>query len=176
MDPDAEPDRDASKGGRQFLHAQAPDVATVAAELERIRASVHRWIGYIEQHLPETSGDVISKREQQLALATEKLERDRRALQADIDRREEEWDTRLEAIERDRLLLAEAWERLESDQLALAGSSRAASHAAPPAPVAPSRIETSRSDSETAVSRAILRQFETLRQDVRTQAGARRSG
>ncbi len=179
MDPDAEPDADPTTGGRPFLRAQAPDAAAVAAELDKIRASVHHWIGAIEQQLAETPDDHASQRAKRSSpLERQEIERDREALRTEIERREHEWDSRLEALERDRLLLAEAWERLECEQLAAVGSSRAATHsgtavAVDPAP--PPRSEPPRSDSETAVSRAILRQFESLRQDVRTQAGARRS-
>jgi DNA repair exonuclease SbcCD ATPase subunit len=173
VDTTAEPEIEPSPGGLELVHAPA---SAVTAEIERIRASVHHWIDQIEHGLRDRPGDPVADRERQLAQEQEELEHNRQVLQGEIERRAHEWEALLEALERDRQLLADAWERLESEQLAVAGSSRAAAHAVTvdSSPVSRADAPRSPTETDTAVSRAILRQFEALRQDVRTQAGTRR--
>ena len=59
---------------------------------------------------------------EELADATSELghatEQERAALQAEIERHQREWEAQVQALDHDRRLLAEAWERLEHEQIA----------------------------------------------------------
>jgi hypothetical protein len=149
--------------------------ALAAAEIEQIRASVHYWIDEIERQLPEAVSHAFLEREQKLSQELAWLQQEREELKVELERKAHEWESRLEALEGDRRKLADAWERLEVEQIAVVGSSRAAATVSvadsAPAPRAPnSRPQT---ETDAAVTRAILRQFEALRQDVRAEARAR---
>lgn len=157
--------------GRAEGSTPAIDAADSVAALEQIRRCVHRWIDRLEQRLddwacPATPGPDLDR-------FARELEERREALQAEAERRDREWEDRLEALEHDRRLLADAWERLEREQLA----------SAPAIPVAPDPPEAGRpaspprpsppgNEPENPVDRAILHQFETLRRDVRRRSEA----
>lgn len=105
------------------------------------------------------------------------LEDIRAGLQAEVDRLRRERDESIELIEHDRLLLAEAWETLEREQLtgtAASNNGRAAQAVEPPGGYSvPSNIANGRDD---LVSREILRQFQSLHRDVRRNAQNGRPG
>jgi hypothetical protein len=152
------------------------EAATLASGLERIRESVHRWVDRIELHLKNAPQRNAPERDAELVRGQRELEDQRHALRAETERFEREWEARLEALEHDRKLLAEAWERLERDQLSGVAAPRSAPH--PPtvdrAVAAPRVARPPADETENAIDRTILRQFEALRQDVRNKAGSRR--
>lgn len=159
--------------GRTEGPAPATDAADLIAGLEQIRERVHRWIDRIEERLddgslpPAAGGD--------LDRAARELEERREALQAEAERRDREWGSRLEALEHDRRLLADAWERLEREQLASVPAARVGTD--PPATglsATPPRAAPSGDEPESPVDRAILHQFETLRRDVRRKTESQR--
>lgn len=167
------PRADESPTGR---HADGPRPALSAhAEaLERVRASVHRWIDRIEALAAVPTG-AVPEPEEALAHHVRELEQRRAELQDEIRRRDREWSERLEALEDDRRLLGEAWERLEREQVAAARAAARPSPSPPevarPAATAPTPTPASREDE--AVDRMIIRQFEELRRDVRRAADSR---
>lgn len=150
-----------------------PDPAGLAAALERVRACALGWIDRIERHLQESDRGQDSTEEVERAFQL--LQDGRESLRLEEERREREWEVRLEAIEHDRRLLAEAWERLEREQLALAAPARASHEAARAdrAYEAP-RVARPSAAPEAAVDQAVLRQFEALRQDVRRKGETER--
>lgn len=138
------------------------DPATLTAAMDRIRSHVHQWLDRLEE----------------LADATSELdhasEQERAALQAEIERHQREWESQVEALDHDRRLLAEAWERLEHEQIAALS--------VPRSPVEPSRptralahppAASPSAERDDMMDQAILRQFEALRRDVRRTAESR---
>jgi hypothetical protein len=82
----------------------------------------------------------------------------------------------IEELDADRRLLAEAWERLEREQvdgrIAVAADPRPArlpTQVPAPKPV----IVSLSSEGPSPISQAVLRQFEALRRDVRRASGGR---
>jgi hypothetical protein len=143
------------------------------AGLERIRERFHRWIDRLEDRLDDEARAAAPGGD--LERAARELEAKGEELRAEAERRDREWAAHLDALERDRRLLAEAWERLEREQLVLAPRARA--EPCPPVaspPPAPPRSALPASEPENPVDRAILHQFETLRRDVRRKAEAHR--
>jgi hypothetical protein len=93
------------------------------------------------------------------------------ALRSRIEALEAERDEALERLEHDRRQLAEAWERLERERVAAIAGGHAVAPVAPVAgPPAAPRPEAAGPDP---VERAILRQFQALRHDVRRNAVGR---
>jgi hypothetical protein len=99
-------------------------------------------------------------------------------LRALAERREQEWKTALEQLEGDRKLLAEAWERLERERID--GIAAAPAQSAGRSPqverghASPSRVRPDLAEGgNDLVAHAILRQFQTLRNDVRRNARQR---
>lgn len=139
-----------------------PDPSAVAASLDRIRTSVHRWLDRVDE---------LAAAAVEAALSAEKK---RAALQAELERREREWAEQLEALEHDRRQLAEAWERLEREQVASLSAGRPgddpsrAPRQAPPPEYYRRPVEL-----DDSVDRTIIRQFEALRKDVRRAAESR---
>jgi hypothetical protein len=141
------------------------DPASLAAAMDRIRSHVHHWLDRLEELACATS-DIDHATEQERA-----------ALHAEVERHQREWEAQVEALDHDRRLLAEAWERLEHEQIAALSvprspveSSRPARAPAPP-PLANPAVER-----DDMVDQAILRQFEALRRDVRRTAESREHG
>jgi hypothetical protein len=122
-----------------------------AAALEAIRACVHRWIDAIEAQL-----DALPESE----------------CVPEAEGRDREWAERLEALEHDRRLLAAAWEEVERARTTPAPGPAADAPLPPvlePRPAAPA----AQAGPGDPVDRTVLRQFESLRRDVRRAAEAR---
>ncbi len=170
------------------------DPNLILARLEQIRQGFHRGLDRIEslarERLSASNGESEGLGSFGHSAAwRQELEEVRAQLQAEADRWEQERDAQVEAIEHDRQLLAEAWERLEREQIeAAASASRApprgttqnsqatTSRLSPPTPPTATTTPTPRTTSnpnseDSAVSQAILRQFEMLRRDVRRNGG-----
>lgn len=112
-----------------------------------------------------------------------------RRLHDESEHQEKEWSASLIQLESDRRLLAEAWERVEREQIACSSASEPNHHiraqgqgAQKGAPAArphagalvTARSSAANSDSNHPITQAILRQFQTLCSDVRRNAEERR--
>jgi hypothetical protein len=157
--------------------APPPEPAALVACLEQVRARVHRGLDRIEaltrqRPAADTGADLDRRRSE--------LDQARAQFEAEARNWEKARKNQLEELERDRRLLAEAWERLEREQVegpappappvAASGSSilRAVGPAAP--------VARTTSAEESPITQAVLRQFESLRRDVRRSAESRRPG
>jgi hypothetical protein len=152
----------------------ATDASAFAATLERIRVCLHGWLDRIEGRLEAAAPTPAAGPDP--APAARALEEQRDALRKEAERRDREWTERLEALENDRRLLADAWERLE---LAQSSAPAIRPMAAAPSSVPSAAMSSApppRSDPENPIDRAILRQFEILRRDVRRTAKAQKFG
>lgn len=152
------------------------DPVTLIAGLEQLRGALHDCLDRLEREAC-TSASATPSGTSELSAAWGKLEAEQKRVEAEILLREEDWKLCLEELERERRLLAEAWERLERERLD-GGASQLAS---PPSsrihPGGSPRTQgTSEAVAEDAVTRAVVRQFETLRHDVRLRAEARPPG
>jgi hypothetical protein len=129
----------------------------------------------------------IAVRERNLEHREAELEEARRQLHAEADRREKEWSASLIQLESDRRSLAEAWERVERQRIECPGVSdghpdpHAQGQGAPRRGPAASlhtpvltRSAATDLDSNNPVAQAILREFQALSRDVRSNAAARR--
>jgi hypothetical protein len=100
----------------------------------------------------------------------------RRQLRAEAERQAQEWSASLAQLEADRRLLAEAWERVERQRIEgfnpYEGRPHAQWRGSPQG--APARSAAADPDPNNPVARAILREFQTLSRDVRSNAEARR--
>lgn len=142
----------------------------------------------------ETSPDSqeeLEARERALRQGTAELEEARRKLRDEAEQRQEEWNNRLAQLDQERRTLAEAWERVERERIeglaSVGGQATPASHARPAGPargtvgaslhataMTPPRSPASDPAPFNPVAQAILREFQTLARDVRTNAAARR--
>lgn len=143
--------------------------AEVIAALERIRELVH---GHLER-FAAASG--VGEREQALVARVAELEREAERASAELNQHRIEWEADLQRLEADRRLLADAWDAIERERIA----SRAPTHNATPtsavAPAAEGSIRPRAAAADDPITRAMLQQFQALKQDVRRNA-ARRSG
>ncbi|WP_152049625.1 hypothetical protein [Tautonia marina] len=138
------------------------DPATLTAAMDRIRSHVHHWLDRLEA-LADATSDIDHATEQERA-----------ALQAEIERHQREWEAQVEALDHDRRLLAEAWERLEHEQIAALSLPRSQVEPSRPLrPPAPPPVAGPSAERDDMVDQAILRQFEALRRDVRRTAESR---
>jgi hypothetical protein len=149
--------------------------------LERLREALLKRLERIEALAAEQAALLDSDstdREQALRERVAALEASNARVVAEARRREQEWQEVLRQVEADRRLLAEAWERLEEQQVH--GEPRAESRPAPERPAAPERpvpvlaaVRPPGDDPDDPVTRAILRQFQVLSGDVRRNAKGR---
>jgi len=136
---------------------------------------------------PSSRPPELERLEQTLRQGMSELEEARRQCRDEIERRQAEWNARLIELEADRHSLAEAWERVERERIeapaavsggatphlhapiANAGTRRAwnAMGAATPGSAA------SEHHPSNPVAQAILREFQTLSRDVRSNTAAR---
>ncbi|MEW4569354.1 hypothetical protein AB1L88_15930 [Tautonia sp. JC769] len=155
------PHRRMESNGRRI----AIDPASLAAAMDRIRKHVHHWLDRLEE-LADATPDVDHATEQ-----------GRAALQAEVERHQREWEAQVEALDHDRRLLAEAWERLEHEQVAaLSGTRSPADSPRPSRAPAPPPVASPPVERDDMLDQAILRQFEALRRDVRRTAESRERG
>ncbi|HEV3310470.1 MAG TPA: hypothetical protein VG815_08125 [Chloroflexota bacterium] len=163
-------------------------------DLVRLRQLVLERLNLIEtlarQHPPFGPRErELAAMEEALKTRSDEVEATRRGLQEQAEREKRDWNASLSQLQDDRRLLAEAWERLEQARIETS-STRCDkpsfhSHGQKP-PKAGStgrslngcsitlRSAGADSDAHDAVDQAILRQFQTLHNDVRRSARARR--
>jgi hypothetical protein len=172
------------------------DVARLALiqDLERLRELVLERLSSIEMLARDHVASALPTRETAamddlLEKKSAELEETRRWLQVQAERERQDWIAAMSQLEDDRHLLAEAWERVEAERIeSLTGPQTNPSHefhaenprVAPnglPARSAaiPIRSAGAGSDSYNPVAHDILRQFQTLRSDVRQSAVGRRA-
>jgi hypothetical protein len=146
--------------------------------LEELRERVHRQLDALEtiaRARAEQSAKALHEREEQLQQRVVELEHAHLHIKNEADRWERERKAMLEQIEHDRRLLAEAWERLEREQVKNFGVVQTAARstvASAPAPIpVPWPVTLSPSTGrDQPVAEEVLRQFQSLRRDVRRNA------
>lgn len=161
--------------------APRPEAAALVQGLERLRDSLIRRLEQIETLALEQATLLeqdSTEREQVLRERVFSLEAAQARLQAEGKRREQEWQTVIEQLEADRKLLADAWERLEQQQIAApqpqAQAQRASAAERPAAVAATTPYRPIAADEpDDPVTRTILRQFQALKSDVRRNAKGR---
>jgi hypothetical protein len=131
----------------------------------------------------------IAARERTLRQREVELEEARNQLRAEAERQATQWSEALAELDADRRRLAEAWERVERQRIDGLGAPGGhlphqvhghGPHRGTPAVFVPTANLGPPSSAgndpvpNDAVARAILRQFETLCRDVRSNADARR--
>jgi DNA repair exonuclease SbcCD ATPase subunit len=144
--------------------------------LERVREGIRQRLDQIEdlaRQRSEPPSGAISGRERELERRIADLEESQARSRDEARRLEEQGREAIERLEQDRRQLAEAWEVLEQEQIALAR----AAHGTPPtvpdaagyAPAKSLRANLN-SEGENPLAREILKQFQSLRRDVRRNA------
>jgi hypothetical protein len=164
--------------------------STLIESLERLRERVLERLDAIEILArrrsaagPAAGASVVQERALELKLAD--IEEAERRLRSQAERQAQEWIACLGQLEADRRMLAEAWERVERDRIALAGAAKphdrshhqgqSAQSGVPAALPHTSALVAARSAAADSgpndpVAHAVLRQFETLCSDVRRNA------
>lgn len=157
-----------------------PARAEPADELERFRDAMSRRLDTLEQLAREQCerlGQGTSERERVLRERVAHLEASHSRLQNELKRREQEWNDTVGDLENDRKLLAEAWERLERERIdgpdaqADPGPAPRARTQNPAGPPAASPAGVLAPEGDDSITRAILWQFQALKDDVRKNAG-----
>ncbi|WP_165224507.1 hypothetical protein [Aquisphaera insulae] len=175
----------ASKSKREDLPSTASASSTTGwiRDLEELRRTLLLRIQLIEdQARKRPSGGAESTRaEAEFRRKVEELERERDRLLEDSENQATNWKERLERLEDDRKLLSDAWQKLERERIEAAGAGRgrqrASSSSQVTPPVAAGHQDRTRDGSAAAnpVAESILRQFQTLCQDVRRASDMRGS-
>ena len=164
--------------GRPF----PPAVAPLVQGLERLRERVRERLDQIEAlardraAVPEQTAET-SERERVLHQRLAELEDAQRRQRVEADRWEKERQAAAEQLEHDRRLLAEAWERLEREQVEAPATAHAPPRRTPADRPATAVVRAAiPADHDDPVAQAILKQFQTLRRDVRRNANGPCSG
>lgn len=159
--------------------AARPDTVALAQGFERLRDALLQRLEVLESIAAEhaaLSDFTPSDREQILKERVSTLEASLSRLQAELKRRDQEWDEQILLLDEDRGLITEAWDRLEAEQIQGTGhSSEAARESAPVGhvPNGPAYRPPAPDESNDPVAKAILRQFQSLQGDVRRNANGR---
>jgi len=148
--------------------------------LEELRQRLHREINDLEAAVHERAQErakLLHDRAAQLEQRANDLEHAHVHITNESDRWESERQSMIAQIEKDRRLLAEAWERLEREQVKSFGgvqtAARPATVAAPSEAPAPRPVTHSPSPaSDRPVAEEVLKQFQSLKRDVRRNAAA----
>jgi hypothetical protein len=166
-----------------------PALTTLVRGLDDLRDALHRRLEHIEalavaaEHARAIRpGEGSAGREQALRERVATLEASQARMVAEVRRREQEWEEQQARLEHDRRLLADAWDRLEREQIAVRSESRGARPAAPVPPAAyrdpaanPAPVPRP-AEPPDVVSREILSQFQALKNDVRRNAAEGKRG
>jgi hypothetical protein len=144
--------------------------------LEEFRTRVHRQLDALEalsRARAQQGSRSLLEREQQMQQRARDLEHVQSHMRAEADRWERERQAMLEQIEHDRRLLAEAWERLEREQVTnFAAVQTPALANAVVAPTPWPVTLSSATGRDHPVAEEVLRQFQSLRRDVRRNSSA----
>ncbi len=165
-----------------------PSSPSLAHDLEALRDSVLLRLETIEDLARRRSGNwaaEIDRLEQALKERTDELEQERSHYSANTNGDELSWRRMLSRLESDRKLLTEAWERLERERIdtvsagaTVRGSaqvhhSRGGESQPAQSPQAQRTAAAATVETGNPVAETILRQFQTLCQDVRRTTEAR---
>ncbi len=173
-----------------------PSHAAAIQGLRRLRQRVAERLDALEtlarrrKESPAVSEE-LEALERTLRQGMAEVEVARRQLRDEVERRQEEWNALLAQLDLDRRSLAEAWERVERERIeclgATGGQAPPHAHAQLQGPsrgnpsallhavaTAPARSAAPDQDPYNPVAQAILREFQTLSRDVRSNAAARR--
>ena len=169
-------DQDPRPGRETNRAPSRPGPAALLRDLERVREGIQQRLDQIEdlaRRRAEDPSRASSDRERELEGRIAGLEEAQAQLRDEARRREEQGREAIERLEEDRRQLAQAWELLEQEQIALARSAHdthppAAAHPVA-APATPHRPDVT-SEGENPLAREILKQFQSLRRDVRRNA------
>jgi hypothetical protein len=160
-----------------------PDADAAVRGLERLREGIGRRLERLEALARERIAPATAtppepaELQRTLRRRIAEFEEAQRRLREQADRREQEWRESLEQLEADRRLLADAWDRLERERVESPappqpgppGGRPAAERAAAPHPHRGPDVD----GDDDGVAHAILKQFQALRNDVRSNAGNR---
>jgi hypothetical protein len=170
---DSAPGRSANGSAAQG-RGGAPPLATLVRDLDQIRETLHGRLDELETRVRQRLSEP-DRAERRLSARIAELEASEGRLLEELELLKRERLAMTERLEHDRRLLAEAWERLEREQAAaqrpaldrISSPGRPAEPAAlRPANAAVAAVAT----REDPVAQEILRQFQTLRHDVRKNA------
>jgi hypothetical protein len=154
--------------------AKGPARVDLIQALEELRGRVHNQLDALEtlaRDRARQGSRTLESHEEQLQQRATELEEVNAHMQTEADRWQRERQSMLEQIENDRRLLADAWDRLEREQVkafAVAPTTAPPSTFATPAPW-PATISSATSRDQP-VAEEVLRQFQSLRRDVRRTA------
>jgi hypothetical protein len=173
------------------------DLARLALiqDLERLRELVLKRLSSIEMLAREHLASALPAREMveledSFKKKSAELEETRRLLQVQADQAREDWLAAMSKLEDDRRLLAEAWERVETERIDSLNARQASQSLNSPidnprtagstglptkSASIPIRSAGPLADSCNPVTEEILRQFQTLCSDVRQSAVGRRA-
>jgi hypothetical protein len=156
--------------------------------LDRLRDALLQRLEQIEALAAEQTARLQAgtpDRERALRERVTLLEASQARLQAEVKRREQEWQDLIQEMGSDRELLTAAWERLEREEIDAAARSATRPNATAPTAkgatttptggdpraAAPDRpASVAKLDPNDSVTRDILLQFQTLKNDVRRSA------
>ena len=168
-----------SREARPRRAAARPDSEVIARGLERLRDTLLQRLEQLDE-LAAEQADMLdrdsSQRESELRDRLSALEAAHARVLAETRRREQEWQEVLRQLETDRRLLAEAWDRLEQTQAQYeprADPPERPAVASPPGGTLGPSVRSAEDEPDDIVTRAILRQFQALSNDVRRNAGGR---
>lgn len=171
--------RPGDRPGQETKRASSrPGPVALLQGLERVREGIRQRLDQIEElarRRAEPPSRASLDRERELEGRIAELEEAQARSRDEGSRREEQGREAIERLEQDRRQLAEAWELLEQEQIALARAAHGTHPPAPvnapagPAPAMPLRADVT-SEGENPLAREILKQFQTLRRDVRRNA------
>lgn len=163
--------------------APRPGAPPTLVDLDRLRDVIQRRLDQIEalarervESAPTAAED--PERERALLRQVADLQEANEKFRAQAERHEHDWRAALAQLEEDRELLADAWERLESERIeghvepSVARATRPEPAERPAIPQVRSQASGTPDDS---VTQAILQQFHLLRSDVRRTADQRKA-
>lgn len=151
------PDDDPFRQNQAFLESLGRIRSAIRLALDQFEARLRTRLAS-GNRLPEDLGEEYHR-----------LSEERRQFESEMEQRTKEWNELMEQLQQERTALAQAWENLERERTeALAAGSL--SHL----PTSNERIDAAvrvaartSSESDETIARALLRQFEALRHDVR---------
>lgn len=177
--------RPGDRPGQETKRASSrPGPVALLQGLERVREGIRGRLDQIEdlaRRRAENPPRANPDRERELEARIAELEDAQARSRDEGRRREEQGRDAIERLEQDRRQLAEAWELLEQEQIALTRAAPGphppalAPAIAGPAPATPLRADVT-SEGENPLAHEILKQFQSLRRDVRRNAHERHPG
>jgi hypothetical protein len=152
-----------SSNGQNNLESLLDSVESIRAELhQRLDVLAKLADNKTQAGPPQGASDAV------LSAKVRQLEKEKAQLVAEIERLKESHRTVLEPLEHDRQLLADAWARLEREQIRASRTATATPKTAS-VPLASTEPQ-SMPPEQDKFAMDVLRQFQALRRDVRGNA------